>query len=75
MTAIRSSLSAPSCRSETSCFCVQGYSLQQTGARGEEPIGLTAGAGFVLQRYRLDYAYASYPSLGIVHRLSVSGRI
>ena len=56
-------------------FLRPGYSLQQTGEQGEEALGLTAGAGVVLQRYRLDYAYASYPSLGIVHRLSVSGRI
>ena len=56
-------------------FLRPGYSLQQTGQQGEEAIGLTAGAGVELQRYRLDYAYASYPSLGIVHRLSVSGRI
>lgn len=56
-------------------FLRPGYSLQQSGSQGEEAIGLTAGAGVLLQRYRLDYAYASYPSLGIVHRLSVSGQI
>ena len=34
-------------------FLRPGYSLQQTGAQGEEAIGLTAGAGVLLQRYRL----------------------
>lgn len=50
-----------------------GYSTQQTGAQGEDPLGLTAGAGLALQRYRLDYAFTSYADLGEVHRLSLSG--
>ena len=54
-------------------FVRPGYSLQQTGLEGDEPLGLTAGAGFLMQRYRLDYAFSSYPALGDVHRLSVSG--
>jgi hypothetical protein len=48
-----------------------GYSLQQTGSADEEALGLTAGAGFSAQRYRLDYAYSSFPDLGDVHRVSV----
>jgi len=52
-----------------------GYSLQQFGAEGDEALGLTGGAGVVLHRYRLDYAYNSYPALGDVHRISLSGRI
>ena len=56
-------------------FLRPGYSLQQTGSQGDESLGLTAGAGMELQRYRVDYAFASYPSLGDVHRLSVTGRI
>ena len=49
-----------------------GYSTQQTGIEGEDPLGLTAGAGFALQRHRLDYAFSSYPDLGDVHRLSIT---
>ncbi|MFC1526502.1 PorV/PorQ family protein [Candidatus Latescibacterota bacterium] len=52
-----------------------GYSLQETGDQGDDPVGLSAGAGLLLQRYRLDYAFTSYPALGDVHRVSVSGRI
>jgi len=50
-----------------------GYSTQQTGLQGEDPLGLSAGAGVALQRYRLDYAFVSYPDLGDVHRLSIIG--
>lgn len=50
-----------------------GYSTQQTGAQGDDPLGLTAGAGLALQKYRLDYAYSSFPDLGDVHRVSLSG--
>ncbi len=50
-----------------------GYSTQQTGLQGDEPLGLSAGAGLALQRYRLDYAFTSYTDLGEVHRLSLSG--
>ena len=50
-----------------------GYSLQQTGLQGEDALGLTAGAGFVLEKYRLDYAYNSYQDLDEVHRISLSG--
>ena len=49
-----------------------GYSMQQTGLDGEEAIGLTAGAGVALQRYRVDYAFTSFPTLGDVHRVSLS---
>jgi len=52
-----------------------GYSLQQGGVEGDEELGLTGGAGLVLRRYRLDYAFNSYPALGDVHRISLSGRI
>ena len=48
-----------------------GYSLQQTGSADEDALGLTAGAGIAAQRYRLDYAYSSFPDLGDVHRVSV----
>jgi hypothetical protein len=50
-----------------------GYSTQQTGAEGDSPLGLSAGAGLTLQRYRLDYAFNSYADLGEVHRLALSG--
>jgi hypothetical protein len=50
-----------------------GYSTQQSGLQGDSPLGLTAGAGFATQRYRLDYAFTSYPDLGDVHRVSVAG--
>ena len=50
-----------------------GYSTQQTGLQGEDPLGLTAGAGLSMRGYRLDYAFASYPDLGDVHRLSITG--
>jgi hypothetical protein len=49
-----------------------GYSLQQTGLQGEDALGLTAGAGFVMEKYRLDYAYNSYQDLDEVHRISLS---
>ncbi len=52
-----------------------GYSLQQGGVEGDEALGLTGGAGIVLHRYRLDYAYNSYPALGDVHRISLTGGI
>ena len=52
-----------------------GYSLQQTGAAGDQNLGLSAGAGIDVDRYRLDYAFTSFPSLGDVHRVSLSGRI
>jgi hypothetical protein len=50
-----------------------GYSLQQTGLEGDDPLGVSAGAGFLMQGYRLDYAFTSFPNLGDVHRVSVSG--
>ena len=50
-----------------------GYSLQQSGLEGDEPLGLTAGAGLVFQKYRIDYAFSSFPALGDVHRVSVAG--
>ena len=52
-----------------------GYSLQQTGLEGDESLGLSAGAGIELDRYRIDYAFTSFPTLGDVHRVSLSGRI
>ena len=50
-----------------------GYSLQQTGLGGNDPLGVSGGAGFLMQGYRLDYAFTSFPDLGDVHRVSVSG--
>ena len=50
-----------------------GYSLQQSGLEGDEPVGLTAGGGVAYQNYRIDYAFSSFPALGDVHRISVSG--
>ena len=50
-----------------------GFSMQQTGIQGDDPLGLSVGAGFALDKYILDYAYNSYPDLGDVHRLSLSG--
>ena len=50
-----------------------GYSTQQTGLQGEDPLGLTAGVGMAARQYRLDYAFSSYPDLGDVHRVSVTG--
>jgi hypothetical protein len=55
-------------------FLRPGYSTQPTGAQGDQALGLTAGAGLALQRYRLDYAYSSYPDLGEVHRVSLNTR-
>ena len=49
-----------------------GYSMQQTGLDGAQAIGLTAGAGVALQRYRVDYAFTSFPALGDVHRVSLN---
>ena len=48
---------------------------QQTGAEGDSPLGLSAGAGLALQRYRLDYAFNSYADLGEVHRLANPGKV
>ena len=56
-------------------FLRPGYSLQQTGVGGAEALGLSAGAGLELQRYRFDYAFSSFPTLGDVHRISVTGRM
>ena len=52
-----------------------GYSLQQSGLDGDEALGLSTGAGLDLKGMRCDYAYASFPALGDVHRVSLSGRI
>ena len=52
-----------------------GYSLQQSGLDGDEALGLSTGAGLDLKGMRFDYAYASFPALGDVHRVSLSGRI
>ncbi len=52
-----------------------GYSLQSAGVDGDEALGVSAGAGLDLARCRLDYAFTSYPTLGDVHRVSLSGRI
>ena len=48
-----------------------GYSTQQTGVDGEDPLGVTAGAGLAMDRYTIDYAYTSFSDLGDVHRISV----
>ena len=50
-----------------------GYSTRQVGSAGSEPLGPTGGAGFLVQGYRLDYAFSSLPDLGEVHRLALSG--
>ena len=50
-----------------------GYSTQQTGVDGEDPLGITAGAGLAMDRYTIDYAYTSFSDLGDVHRISVIG--
>ncbi|MBT5058098.1 MAG: hypothetical protein HOM68_16270, partial [Gemmatimonadetes bacterium] len=52
-----------------------GYSLQQGGSAGDEALGLSAGGGLAMQRYRIDYAYSSFPDLGDVHRISLSGHL
>jgi hypothetical protein len=52
-----------------------GYSLQQSGLDGNEALGMAAGAGLDLKGMRFDYAYASFPALGDVHRVSLSGHI
>jgi hypothetical protein len=52
-----------------------GYSLQQSGLEGDEAVGISAGAGLDLKGLRLDYAYASYPALGDVHRVSIGGAL
>ena len=51
-----------------------GYSMQQGGQAGDETLGLSAGGGLELKRYRVDYAFSSFPDLGDVHRISLSGR-
>ncbi len=50
-----------------------GYSTRQTGVSGEDPMGVTAGAGLAMERYTVDYAYSSFSDLGDVHRVSVIG--
>ena len=50
-----------------------GYSTQQTEIDGEDPLGVSAGAGFAMDRYTIDYAYSSFSDLGDVHRVSVIG--
>ena len=50
-----------------------GYSTRQVGSEGNESLGPTGGAGFLVQGYRLDYAFSSLPDLGDVHRLALSG--
>lgn len=52
-----------------------GYSMQQSGLDGDEALGLSAGAGLDLGGMRFDYAFSSFPALGDVHRVSLSGRI
>ena len=52
-----------------------GYSLQQGGSAADEALGLSAGGGLAMQRYRIDYAYSSFPDLGDVHRMSLSGSL
>ena len=52
-----------------------GYSLQQSGLDGDEALGLATGAGLDVRGMRFDYAYASFPALGTVHRISLSGKI
>ncbi len=49
-----------------------GYSTQPTG-QDEDRLGLTAGAGIEMDKYRIDYAFTSYPDIDDVHRVSVNG--
>ncbi len=50
-----------------------GYSTQRSGVEGDQALGLGGGMGLAVRGYRVDYAYSSYPDLGDVHRLAVSG--
>ncbi|MCY4605477.1 MAG: hypothetical protein OXE49_14710, partial [Gemmatimonadetes bacterium] len=50
-----------------------GYTTQQTGSQDEDPLGLSAGAGLIMNRYAVDYAYSSSPDLGQIHRASIIG--
>ena len=50
-----------------------GYGTRQVGSEGKESLGPTGGAGFLVQGYRLDYAFSSVPALGDIHRLALSG--
>ena len=50
-----------------------GYTTQQTGSQDEEPLGLSAGVGLIMNRYAVDYAYSSSPDLGQIHRVSIIG--
>jgi hypothetical protein len=36
--------------------------------------GISLGAGFVLERLTIDYAFAAYSELGDVHRFSIGSR-
>ena len=54
-------------------FIRPGYSLQQTGSTGEDPLGLSAGTGIQHEQYRIDYAYSSFVDLGETHRISLTG--
>ena len=54
-------------------FIRPGYSLQQTGSTGEDPLGISAGTGIQHEQYRIDYAYSSFADLGEVHRISLTG--
>lgn len=50
-----------------------GYSslLKDSGDSGRN--GISAGAGFVWQEFRIDYAFSSFEELGDIHRVSLSG--
>ena len=54
-------------------FIRPGYSLQQTGSTGEDPLGLSAGTGIQHEQYRIDYSYSSFVDLGETHRISLTG--
>ncbi len=50
-----------------------GYSSVSNGLETGEGAGISAGAGFVIDRYRFDYAFSSFADLGEVHRFSLTG--
>lgn len=45
-----------------------------TNSNSDKLAGLSLGAGFVLERLSIDYAFAAYSALGDVHRFSIGSR-
>ena len=50
-----------------------GYSSLLRDSGDSSRNGISAGAGFVWQKIRIDYAFSSFEELGDVHRISLSG--